>query len=130
MRKLLMVAMILVFLILSGCGSQFIRSDDSLPPAAKHLLMLRQGIISVATSADTLCTLKRLNQDQCNQVAEIYQKAMVSYDTVADALNVALKMENSMSAWEKYTTFHNEFIQLYSDILKLAVSFGMEVENE
>lgn len=116
---------LLVILLVSGCAYN-IKNETREVSATKTMISMREAIVTIAATADQMCTQGTLNQDQCNKVAEMYRKAEVTYDFAADALAVALSGQNVESAkWSVYQSHHNAFVKLFADITNIAIEFRM-----
>ena len=118
MKMLNSFFIILLLVIMAGCGGT--QSEKS----AKALLITQATIVELAQTADQMCTAGVLNQVQCDKVKFAYNDAKVSYDLAESSLSTALKLD-SEDSWENYTVLHNNFTAIYTDLLNLAISFGI-----
>jgi len=107
-----------VLLLLTGCpGTQTEK-------AAKAMLVTQTAIVDVATTANNLCVAGVLSQNECDDIADMYEKAKVTYDLAESALATALQTDSDDS-WQKYQTFHENFMKIYIDMLTAAASYGI-----
>lgn len=129
-RSINLTILLLAISILLSCS--YFKHDPAsgqLPPAAKHLIVMKEAIISIAQVADGMCTKSILKQNECTQIRNIYYKAMPVYDTAVDALNATLIMQgtdgNFDTAWQKFIKAQSAFILLFQDIQKLSVEYKL-----
>ena len=113
-----LIGILLIILALTACAGT--QSENS----AKALLITQATIVELAQTADQMCTAGVLSQVQCDKVKFAYNDAKVSYDLAESSLSTALKLD-SEDSWENYTVLHNNFTVIYTDLLNLAINFGI-----
>ncbi|MGE4406060.1 hypothetical protein [Pseudomonas sp.] len=106
--------------MLFGCSALQTKSKDGL--ATQALLSAQAAVVGMAQAADQMCTQGTLTQSDCDQVAQIYEQAQVSYDLAGALLIVALEADTP-EAWQNYQALHDRFFQLYTSLNAAAVEF-------
>jgi hypothetical protein len=109
----------LLFVLLTRCAG------TQQQQATKAMLVAQTGIVNVATSADQLCSAGMLNQEECAEISVLYEKAKVYYDLSGSALSTAIQMDDEGS-WQNYKSIHENFQRIYSDLLAVALKYGIE----
>lgn len=81
---LLLFTLLYGAILLIGCASTSVKESPQ-SVGAKALLTSRQGIIAAATTVDTLCTQRVLQQSQCDQARVLYGQSQLAWTAAADA---------------------------------------------
>ncbi|HDH01101.1 MAG TPA: hypothetical protein ENG80_04765, partial [Nitrospirae bacterium] len=108
-----MLSFFFIIILFAGCAHT---GESKTGLATRTLVSMKETVIGIAEAADQLCSAGYLTQDECDQVNDVYQKAMVSYDLTADSLIVVIRVTDKPEAAEKYRIFHDKFLLLYQDI--------------
>ncbi len=120
----LIVSLLLIsMLTLAGCAAW--QNSSKAENSARVLLSIQTAIVGVAQNAGEMCNAGKLNADQCERIATIYQKAGPAYDLAAESLKLAINLQDDAGAWQRYQTVHASLFDLYIDITRTASEFGL-----
>ncbi len=93
-------------------------AQDKFVQAEKALLAGKRVIVATAIAADSLCSNKTVQQDQCDKMEEIYVKSHAAYVVAVDAVQVAAKKGDAES-WQDFLSKQDIFDKLVDDAVKI-----------
>jgi len=115
-------SLILCSFILFGCAGWAQKNQEN--KVADTLLGTKATIVSLAVSADQLCSQGALTQVQCDKVASIYSQAKGTYDLAATTMELALE-SSEQSGWDAYVAYHTQFMDLYVSLIDYLATQGI-----
>lgn len=115
---------LVTIILLVACGCSF-NAQSKPEMVAKNLSVSKTALVSIAETADALCTNGTLDQDDCNLAAGLYDKSQAGYLVAVDALTLAVAVDTD-DAWDSFFAESAQFQETLSNLLIFVGSFQKE----
>lgn len=118
--------LLVTILLLVACGCSF-NAQSKPERVAKNLSVGKTALVSIAETADTLCTNGTLDQTDCDLASDLYVKSQAGYVVAVDALAVAVAADTD-DAWTGFFAASEHFREGLSNLIIFIGSFQKGAE--